>query len=142
MTRKYITGTPYERVMKQTEWRGDCLIYTGGTDDHGYGRLSIEGGRRNLKAHRVVLEYHRGPSKLGTRHLCHTPLCVRIEHLEYGSQFENVVDSLEAGHFDKKTTRDQRNEMKRMRQSGATYQQIAEKFGLGTTTVAYHARRW
>jgi hypothetical protein len=88
MARRY-RADPYQTVMEQAEWRGDCLVWTGMTRA-GYGRVSAFGKKQSV--HRVVAAHHFGPSDLDVMHSCDNPICVRIEHLSYGTHADNMAD--------------------------------------------------
>ena len=88
--------TPYDRVMAQVEWQGDCLVWTGHCQRFGYGVVTT-GRKEQGLAHRVVAEHHFGPSELHVLHSCDNPPCVNIEHLRYGTQSENMRDMVERG---------------------------------------------
>jgi hypothetical protein len=68
---------------------GDCIVWTGATDRHGYGVVSLTNGQQ--RAHRVAWELAYGsiPS-CGLDHLCQNKICVNIGHLEPVTQKENI----------------------------------------------------
>ena len=84
-----------ERLLSRVERRSDgCWQWTGATDGHGYGRISL--GRRgdgHAKAHRVAYEFYVGPIPDGLTidHLCRNPSCVNPDHLEPVTHRENVL---------------------------------------------------
>jgi HNH endonuclease len=84
--------TPYERIMRRAEPRGDCLVMTGWTDAAGSPRVSTPDGTR--RPPRVVWEHHHGPIPEGmvVCHSCDVPACVAIEHLWIGTQADNLAD--------------------------------------------------
>jgi len=89
-------GTPpYDKVMSLSVWEGECLVFTGTHDANGYGKVSIPGSSKLMLAHRVVMEHHHGPSKMLVLHSCDNPPCVRVEHLHYGTQQENIMEAVE-----------------------------------------------
>lgn len=75
----------------------ECYEWTGQTRN-GYGRFKIKG--KYYTATRVVWELANGPISEGlvVRHKCDNPGCVRLEHLELGTQAENIQDTLARGH--------------------------------------------
>ncbi len=77
------------------EWNGHLRM--------GYGRFKI--GSKYHTATRVVweLEYGPIPNGLNIRHKCDNPSCVRIEHLELGTQADNVNDTVTRGHHKQKS---------------------------------------
>jgi hypothetical protein len=67
---------------------GPCWIWTGSTDEKGYGRFHDNGPR---KAHRCSYELHVGeiPDGLEPDHLCRNRPCVNPGHLEVVTHREN-----------------------------------------------------
>lgn len=97
--------TAYERVMCQTKVVGDCLEFTGIKRKSGYATVSELGGKKKSLVHRVVAEHHLGKSDLYVLHSCDNPSCVKIEHLRYGTQKDNMADAMERN----RTTRGTKN---------------------------------
>lgn len=73
---------------------GACWIWTGPTNNHGYGRF---GGSRY--AHRVSYQLAHGPIPPGmvVLHRCDNPPCVNPDHLSLGTQRDNVRDMVTKG---------------------------------------------
>lgn len=85
--RKYTD--PEEAFAARTEWRGDCLIWTGATDRLGYTSIQVAGTVQS--AHRYAWEREHGPIPEGkyVDHSCHNPSCVNVEHLRLATPQEN-----------------------------------------------------
>lgn len=68
-----------------------CWIWTGATNDGGYGQLRADD--RVQYAHRLAYETFVGPIPDGLQidHLCRTRLCVNPAHLEPVTQRENIL---------------------------------------------------
>lgn len=83
--------TPLERFMAKTERSGDCLLWTATMLPDGYGRFKV--ARRNWLAHRWIWTHFNGPipGDLTVDHMCNTPGCVRIDHLQLLSIYDNVM---------------------------------------------------
>lgn len=78
-----------ERLDHFTDKSGDCWLWTGTTDNYGYGVITISG--KVYKAHRVVYEETLGEiGEESLDHLCANTLCVRPMHLEPVSMAENA----------------------------------------------------
>lgn len=68
-----------------------CWYWTASTCGK-YGRLVID--EKNIKAHRLSFELHKGPITDGM-HVCHScdnPLCVNPDHLYLGTHQDNMKD--------------------------------------------------
>lgn len=88
----------FERHRDRIAFAGpdDCWLWTGGTDDKGYGSVWARGKMR--LAHREAYEAKNGAGSakgLVVRHRCDTPLCVNHGHLLLGTQADNVRDMVE-----------------------------------------------
>lgn len=128
----------------------ECWSWNG-TVDKGYARLSVRlgaGRKVNLAAHRVSYELFVKP--LGREelvlHMCDNPECTSPLHLRAGSSSDNVNDALAKGrHYlpypriPKERQDAIRFHGKAMMADGAslyrTTQKLAERFGVGATTI-------
>lgn len=71
----------------------ECWMWTGSRDGCGYGKAYHDGKPR--LAHRLAYSYAHGrfPAKgLVVRHRCDVPSCVNPDHLELGTQADNIHD--------------------------------------------------
>lgn len=61
---------------------GPCWLWTPSVNEHGYGRLLVDGVW--IKAHRLSYELFKGllPDDLEVDHLCRIRKCVNPDHLE------------------------------------------------------------
>lgn len=69
-----------------------CWEWTGSLDKSGYGTYSL--GGRTIRAHRFayLLAYGALGDEQVVRHKCDNPKCCNPNHLESGTQFDNVMD--------------------------------------------------
>lgn len=81
----------------------ECWPWVGVTDQHGYGRVQFMTSK--FKAHRVAFEMFNGPIPDGKiiRHKCDNPNCVNPEHLEAGTQKQNMQDASRRGRLNPKS---------------------------------------
>lgn len=82
--------TVADRIDARTDKTGDCWLWTGYTNDDGYGIIKVNG--RAVGVHRVAYELVAGPIPKGIEldHLCQVRHCVRPGHLEPVTHTENV----------------------------------------------------
>ena len=86
-----------ERIERNTERDGDCLVWTSTRRPDGYGVVNVRG--RVVRAHRLAWEIVHGPipDGLDVLHGCDNPPCCAIEHLRLGSDQDNTDDKMERG---------------------------------------------
>ncbi len=82
--------TTEESFAARIARQGDCIVWTGGQDAHGYGQLRSNG--RATYVHRYAWERERGtiPPGLVVDHICWNPLCVNLKHLRLATRGQNV----------------------------------------------------
>ena len=90
------------RLLLRHKVEGDCWKWTGYTDGR-YGLISIKG--KEEKAHRASYQTFVGeiPKGMVIRHKCDNTLCVNPNHLELGTQLDNMKDMADRGRAGKKT---------------------------------------
>jgi len=78
-----------------------CWIWTGASDSKGYGRMASGFKKSPLKAYRVSYELFVGiiPDGLVVRHKCDVTSCVNPNHLEVGTQKDNMQDASKRGRL-------------------------------------------
>ena len=69
-----------------------CWLWTGRTNDDGYGRVTIL--KKVFPAHRMAWTFYRGviPDEVHVLHRCDVRTCVNPDHLWLGSQTDNIRD--------------------------------------------------
>lgn len=107
-----------------------------------YGNFTI--GKQSISAHKMSYLIHKGEydPNLNICHSCDNTRCVNPKHLEAKTQLENRRDAAARGrtakgldHGRSVLDHEQASEVRRLRSLGWTYQQLADKFKCGTTTI-------
>lgn len=126
--------------------RTKCWVWTSTYNPEGYGRIVIKG--RFIGAHRISYEQHTGliPAGQIVRHRCDNPRCVNPEHLELGTQKENIADCISRGRRIQRgssrpgeknpaalLTADQ---VRIIRSRSESYSKMATRFGVHKSTIA------
>lgn len=92
-----VDGASAARFWAKVARTDGCWLWTGATDRHGYGRVTIN-GRGSLLAHRVAWALYTGRwPELNVLHHCDVPGCVRHDHLFEGTQTINMRDAQTKG---------------------------------------------
>lgn len=80
-----------DRFLAKIDRSGECWLWTGELDPHGYGRFSYKGGKGF--AHRASWQFFVGPlpDHLAIDHLCRVRNCVNPAHLEPVTHGENTI---------------------------------------------------
>lgn len=89
-------ATDEERFFARVKQAGDCWLWVGAKNDHGYGQFSlrdVQTGARGTYAHRWAYGFLRDeiPAGLVLDHLCRNTSCVNPWHLEPVTQQINVL---------------------------------------------------
>lgn len=91
-------GTASERLAElSVAEESGCIRFTGHLDGEGYGRIMV--ARVKYMAHRLSYSLNHGPIPDGyiVRHKCDNPSCIKPEHLEVGTQADNIADKVSRG---------------------------------------------
>ena len=85
-----------QRFMKKVKKTDSCWLWIA-SKCNGYGHFGING--KVYRSHRLSYEHYKGkiPDGLVVRHKCDNPACVNPEHLEVGTQKDNVQDCITRG---------------------------------------------
>lgn len=147
-------GTPEERFWAKVAKRDgdDCWVWSGSLRNRGYGSILVAG--RNVPAHRLSYELHRGPIPPGLYvcHHCDNRACVNPNHLFLGTHDDNMADRDRKGrnvahwgerHYAAKLTWQEVCEM-RANPDRLTKRQLAERYGVAYPTVGniLAGRKW
>lgn len=96
---RIVRGDDEARFASKTRPAGECLEWTGPLNERGYGKFMVGGARKQKTwiAHRWAFFVGHGFAPVVVRHKCDNPSCVRLDHLEAGTQLDNVHDAMTRG---------------------------------------------
>jgi hypothetical protein len=137
---------------------GPCWVWTRAKDARGYGKIGIPRGLvgkyTTATTHRLSYEWEFDPIPDGLiiLHRCDNPPCCRPSHLRLGTQSDNAKDTIAKGRhpFLCDKTRIRRGEensfatltedsvrlIRKLRQEGKKYVELAELFGCTTGCIS------
>src|SRR5579875_69826 len=94
---KFRKMTPEQRFFaKFDKHPNGCWIWNAGKDPGGYGVFCIDS--KTVRGHVWSYEHFKGPRNgLFVLHRCDTPACVNPDHLELGTNADNMKDCKEKG---------------------------------------------
>jgi len=121
----------------------DCLIYKGGKDKDGYGKIFYN--KKHWRAHRLSFYLINGFSPEFVCHKCDTPACINPKHLFAGNAKINNLDRAKKGrsarlsnemHPGCKYTDELVSSIRSMRVNGLLLKDISIKTGVGVSYVS------
>jgi hypothetical protein len=145
---KHFYCTPACNIACNTVVNHDtgCVEWTGYCRPSGHGQLNApDGYERTGLVHRLVFIMHHGPIPDGlvVRHRCDNPPCCNIEHLELGTQAQNVADAQARDRHQRgsrnghaKLIEDDIRAMKQKRRAGALIADLAAEYKLSIASVS------
>lgn len=104
--------TPLESFLNRIDKTGTCWLWTGTTNEYGYGIFLLP-GEKPIRAHRYAYELWKGqiPEGRVVMHRCDNPPCVNPDHLDLGTKLDNNRDCAAkgrrprgSGHWNSKLT--------------------------------------
>lgn len=115
----------------------DCVEHTGYIMPNGYGQVRRQGA--TWLAHRWAAHVAHGPCPPGqvVRHKCDNRKCINPEHLEYGSQGDNLNDRKERATQYRKLGKDDIPQIRKRLADGATLAQAGREFGVSYVMIRY-----
>lgn len=133
-----------ERFFVKIKKTKGCWHWLAAKDPNGYGQFNYNGVV--LPAHKVSYIIHKGevPKGMVLLHKCDNRYCVNPDHLEIGTQAENMADMVAKGrscrgtaHRDAKLCPKRVRKARKMYESGKhTITAIAEYFGVTRSPMA------
>ena len=129
-----------------------CVEWPHGVSTHGYGMTRVDG--KVTTAHRAVLLLANPPTDPSLHALhgeCHNKLCIRPDHLSWGSRSENMMDKVRDGTSNRgercakaKLTEDDVWDILGSLDAGVQAKALSERYRVSQVTISdiKHGRRW
>jgi hypothetical protein len=126
-----------------------CHVWLGAKDKRGYGKFTKPGGGWQF-AHRYAYMRKNGhvSSEAIIRHRCDRPDCVNPDHLEVGTQADNIRDMFDRGRAAvgesmpvSKLTNDEVRAIRARHKRGIKQYVLAAEYGVSKMTVSRIVRR-
>jgi hypothetical protein len=121
----------------------ECISHT--KDKDGYVKVRRNG--KHMRAHRYLFELYKGniPEGMLIRHKCDNPRCINPDHLETGTQKDNVHDMVKRGRISNGTGRHTSKlteaQVLVIRKDPRTNAEIAKDYGVGKYAIRSIKRR-
>lgn len=142
-------GTLEERFFRSFSIAlNGCWNWNGRLVGKGYGMIGLGGkGAKQVLVHRLAYQMHKGeiPDGMVVMHKCDNPRCVNPDHLDAGTQSQNIKDAFARGrkinlpsglkgesHGASKLTSDQ---VLMIRASTDSYKNLALSFGVSRSAI-------
>ncbi len=132
-----------EKFLGRTKSVGDCLEWTGCLNTDGYPRANLK-GNSNVKVHREVFFLVNGFYPPVVRHKCDNPVCINPDHLEAGTNIDNIKDRVERGRTHNHIRPEIKEKVFSLRSQGLAYKEIANMLGINwkqVDTILYINRK-
>ncbi len=125
-------------------------VLKGWIDKYGYRYFRVGKKTGDVAVHRLIA-YQKFGSKLyepglQVRHLNNDQLCNTPENIDIGTATQNAYDKTPetrlraartAAKVQRKITSEEAEEIRRLHNSGVSYRQLTERFGIAKSTVSY-----
>ena len=134
-------GLPaHERIKRRTvaDEATGCWVWQGSCGVNGYGSLRTGDNGKPVLCHRIMYEHACGPIPKGmvVMHKCDNRRCCNPEHLQLGTQRENIRDMHRKGKCGRTVLNiDEVREIRRLHEAGSGVQKLASVFGVGSYTI-------
>jgi hypothetical protein len=122
-----------ERIDRRLDRSGECWLWTGGVNNHGYGQINVRG--RMWLVHRFVHALLGGSIDDEVLHTCDNPRCVRPAHLVSGTHADNMADAAKKGRMPGRAKLS-RLQVEEIRTSAWDQADTAAAFGVSQSTVS------
>jgi hypothetical protein len=134
----------YTKENCKYEHLDDCHIITSHSgSDSERPKIRVDGKPIIISRYIWELNYGKIPDGFVIRHKCDNGLCININHLEIGTQFDNIKDKIERGRqplgskvHSSKLTEEQVIDIKKRLENKESLSKIGELYGVGKTTIS------
>lgn len=118
-----------------------CRKWTGTIGQDGYGVFRAFGTPFIASRVALALSTRTVPPRMLALHSCDNPQCCNPDHLRWGTPKENMTDKIRRGRHRGYPAKIDIPTAFAMRRSGATYEEIAQRFGVELPSVGKALKR-
>ena len=128
-------------MSKNPDIKTNCHIWTGyikeKSEKDRYGYMNYKGKEKQVHVFACEAKYGRNREKHElTRHLCGQSLCCNQQHLDFGTNGENSIDSIKMGHNGVKLDAEKvKTIIKRYMDGERNIKLLANEYGVGTRAM-------
>lgn len=129
-----------ERFLTKVDKTDTCWLWTGCLDKDGYGMFFLN--KKCQKTHRISFILHGGliPDGHVIRHKCRNRNCVNPDHLETGTQADNLRDTIRDGMTNRRIKSPQHklteDQVKQIRISNKSNRELGNEYNIHEVSVA------
>lgn len=124
----------HEQFMVKASLDGECLVWQGNLNGHGYGFCKIDGKVWLAHRYSYLINKVEIPEGLCVMHSCDNPACINPEHLSLGTHEENMLDKVRKGRAQHIISRSDKVDICN---STLTNKELSEKYGVSERTIRH-----
>jgi HNH endonuclease len=138
---EFSKGKPTKKIEYIIDKNGCWNCVSHGHNGNGY--TTVQRNKKRVYTHRYIYEHENGEidDNMVIRHKCDNPSCINPEHLEIGTQKQNIKDMQLRGRENKQKGEDRPNskltdeDVLNIRSDDRSYRKIADDYGIHHSVV-------
>jgi hypothetical protein len=149
--RWFESDTVIARIWRRVVQDGDCMVFTGSLNEHGYGQITVN--YTLLRVPREVAKAFHGPPTPAAPHALHScdnPPCCNPAHLRWGTRSQNMQEMWDRqrrlpstspsrlageGSSSARLTTDQVLQIRARRAEGESFSALGREYGMARESI-------